>query len=37
MRESYVHGHRGKDSVIHGFGQASRVVVAAASNANKLH
>lgn len=30
MRESYVHGHSGKDSVIHGYGQASRVVVAAA-------
>ncbi|XID94537.1 MMPL family transporter [Paenibacillaceae bacterium WGS1546] len=30
MRESYVHGHRGRDSVIHGYDQASRVVVAAA-------
>ncbi|CAM3591615.1 MULTISPECIES: MMPL family transporter [Saccharibacillus] len=30
MRESYVHGRRGSDSVIHGYGQASRVVVAAA-------
>lgn len=30
MRESYVHGHRGKNSVIHGYDQASRVVVAAA-------
>lgn len=30
MRESYVHGHRGVDSVVHGFDQASRVVVAAA-------
>jgi len=30
MRESYVHGHRGKESVIHGYDQASRVVVAAA-------
>lgn len=30
MRESYVHGRRGNDSVIHGYGQASRVVVAAA-------
>ncbi|WP_037285518.1 MMPL family transporter [Saccharibacillus sacchari] len=30
MRESYVHGHRGNDSVIHGYGQASRVVLAAA-------
>ncbi len=30
MRESYVHGHRGKQSVIHGYDQASRVVVAAA-------
>ncbi|OWA35481.1 transporter [Saccharibacillus sp. O16] len=30
MRESYVHGHRGTESVIHGYGQASRVVVAAA-------
>ncbi|MFS0726830.1 MMPL family transporter [Paenibacillus sp. 1P07SE] len=30
MRESYVHGHRGSKSVIHGYEQASRVVVAAA-------
>jgi RND superfamily putative drug exporter len=30
MRESHVHGHRGTDSVVHGFTQASRVVVAAA-------
>ncbi|MFC5701866.1 MMPL family transporter [Cohnella faecalis] len=30
MRESYVHGHRGRSSVIHGYDQASRVVVAAA-------
>lgn len=30
MRESYVHGHRGTESVIHGYDQASRVVVAAA-------
>ncbi|QNK58722.1 MMPL family transporter [Paenibacillus sp. PAMC21692] len=30
MRESYVHGHRGRNSVIHGYDQASRVVVAAA-------
>ncbi|MEC0127047.1 MMPL family transporter [Paenibacillus pabuli] len=30
MRESYVHGHRGVDSVIHGYNQVSRVVVAAA-------
>ncbi|OMF26745.1 transporter [Paenibacillus sp. FSL H8-0548] len=30
MRESYVHGHRGTDSVVHGYKQASRVVVAAA-------
>jgi putative drug exporter of the RND superfamily len=30
MRESYVHGHRGKESVIHGYGLASRVIVAAA-------
>ncbi|MHA6480908.1 MMPL family transporter [Paenibacillus sp. strain BS8-2] len=30
MRESYVHGHRGVSSVIHGYEQASRVVVAAA-------
>ena len=30
MRESYVHGHHGKASVVHGFDQASRVVVAAA-------
>ena len=30
MRESYVHGHHGTESVIHGYDQASRVVVAAA-------
>ncbi|AWB44660.1 transporter [Paenibacillus sp. CAA11] len=30
MRESYVHGHRGRHSVVHGFNLASRVVVAAA-------
>lgn len=30
MRESYVHGHRGNDSVKHGYQMASRVVVAAA-------
>ncbi|WP_148576194.1 MMPL family transporter [Nocardioides caldifontis] len=30
MRESYVHGYHGKASVVHGFDQASRVVVAAA-------
>jgi len=30
MRESYVHGHRGTESVVHGYNQASRVVVAAA-------
>nr|WP_216667565.1 MMPL family transporter [Saccharibacillus deserti] len=30
MRESYVHGRRGSDSVIHGYGQSSRVVLAAA-------
>ena len=30
MRESYVHGHHGRASVVHGFDQASRVVVAAA-------
>lgn len=30
MRESYVHGHRGADSVVHGYEQASRVVVAVA-------
>jgi len=30
MRESHVHGHHGKESVIHGYEQASRVVVAAA-------
>ncbi|MWC29175.1 MMPL family transporter [Paenibacillus sp. MMS18-CY102] len=30
MRESYVHGHRGTKSVINGYDQASRVVVAAA-------
>ncbi|CAI6043975.1 MMPL family transporter [Cohnella sp. JJ-181] len=30
MRESYVHGHKGMSSVVHGYEQASRVVVAAA-------
>ncbi|WP_217592282.1 MMPL family transporter, partial [Cohnella sp. GbtcB17] len=30
MRESYVHGHKGIDGVVHGYEQASRVVVAAA-------
>lgn len=30
MRESYVHGHRGRESVVHGYNQVSRVVVAAA-------
>lgn len=30
MRESFVHGHQGTDSVVHGYEQASRVVVAAA-------
>ncbi|MFZ5872301.1 MAG: MMPL family transporter, partial [Actinomycetota bacterium] len=30
MREAYVHGHHGSASVVHGFDQASRVVVAAA-------
>ncbi len=30
MRESYVHGRRGSDAVVHGFTQSSRVVVAAA-------
>ena len=30
MRESYVHGYHGTASVVHGFDQASRVVVAAA-------
>ncbi|WP_235427104.1 MMPL family transporter [Cohnella kolymensis] len=30
MRESYVHGYQGNKSVIHGYDQASRVVVAAA-------
>jgi putative drug exporter of the RND superfamily len=30
MRESYVHGYHGTGSVVHGFDQASRVVVAAA-------
>lgn len=30
MRESYVHGYHGRKSVIHGYDQASRVVVAAA-------
>lgn len=30
MREAHVHGHRGHDTIVHGFDQASRVVVAAA-------
>lgn len=30
MRESWVHGHRGRESVIDGFSHSSRVVVAAA-------
>ncbi|MCM3634093.1 MMPL family transporter [Paenibacillus camelliae] len=30
MRESYVHGHRGTESIVHGYNQASRVVLAAA-------
>jgi len=30
MRESYVHGHRGDETIIHGYNQASRVVLAAA-------
>jgi RND superfamily putative drug exporter len=30
MREAYVHGHQGRDSVVHGYKQAIRVVVAAA-------
>ncbi|MBS44688.1 MAG: transporter [Nocardioides sp.] len=30
MRDAYVHGHHGMRSVVHGFDQASRVVVAAA-------
>jgi RND superfamily putative drug exporter len=30
MRESYVHGHRGNQSVMNGYQMASRVVVAAA-------
>ncbi|MFD1860169.1 MMPL family transporter [Aeromicrobium camelliae] len=30
MRESWVHGHRGTDSVVDGFSHSSRVVVAAA-------
>ncbi|SFJ04006.1 putative drug exporter of the RND superfamily [Paenibacillus sp. UNC496MF] len=30
MREAYVHGHHGRSSVVHGYEQASRVVVAAA-------
>jgi RND superfamily putative drug exporter len=30
MREAHVHGHRGKDAIVHGFDQASRVVLAAA-------
>lgn len=30
MRESHVHGHRGNEAIVHGYEQASRVVVAAA-------
>ena len=30
MREAHVHGYKGVDAVVHGFDQASRVVVAAA-------
>lgn len=30
MRESYVHGHLSKEPIIHGYNQASRVVLAAA-------
>lgn len=30
MREAHVHGHLGRDAIVHGFDQASRVVVAAA-------
>ena len=30
MREAHVHGHEGNDSIIHGFDQAGRVVLAAA-------
>lgn len=30
MREAHVHGHKGNDSIIHGFDQAGRVVLAAA-------
>ncbi|PWW32704.1 MULTISPECIES: MMPL family transporter [Paenibacillus] len=30
MRESYVHGYKGRNSVIHGYEQSSRVVIAAA-------
>jgi len=30
MREAYVHGHRGTESVVYGYNQASRVVLAAA-------
>jgi len=30
MKEAHVHGHHGSDAVVHGFTQASRVVVAAA-------
>ncbi len=30
MRESYVHGHRGAESIVLGYNQASRVVLAAA-------
>lgn len=30
MREAHVHGHRGKEAIVHGFDQASRVVLAAA-------
>ncbi|WP_438448447.1 MMPL family transporter [Gorillibacterium sp. sgz5001074] len=30
MRESYIHGYHGREAVVHGYEQASRVVVAAA-------
>ncbi|MCD6640442.1 MAG: MMPL family transporter, partial [Nocardioides sp.] len=30
MRQAHVHGHPGKEAIVHGFEQASRVVVAAA-------
>jgi RND superfamily putative drug exporter len=30
MRESYVHGHKGTESVVHGYNMASRIVLAAA-------